>query len=370
MADLTDFKNFIADLLGSSTYTNWAKNHATDAAAFVTYYKAILAGETPTAPTMTTVFGKALVESGLLALAGVDPTPPPPPPPPPSTGAWAWDATQGTVKSNSASLVKDFLTYCGPLAYFFIEVAHAVRESNTSVYQVSTSGKPGALDATLYVPVGAKGGLSNDQHLWIEDRVTGRWHDLDGVSFSNGKLISWRFGSSMDAGVVQVPHVPNKTSQGATAAMFPLARGTVTPEEIASGSIPHALAFVAANLGPSPNPYPANTQVGYSSGNQPSGSDVSGHIPLGTWMRLPPSLTIPPAASKFEKMVFECLQKYGMFCRDRGSTLSLHGQDLGGGGTSITAWRNAGVDLSDTGLLKLSNIPWSQLQVLDAPPII
>jgi hypothetical protein len=84
-------------------------------------------------------------------------------------------------------------------------------------------------------------------------------------------------------------------------------------------------------------------------------------------MRLDPHSTISGSATAFEHRIFDCLKTYGMFARDRGSTLSLHGQDLHGGGSSITAWRSAGVIIGASGTIKLNNIPWNKLQVLDPP---
>jgi hypothetical protein len=274
---------------------------------------------------------------------------------------WAWDATKATVNPNSASLVSAFLQYCGPLSYFTAEVGTVPRDASTATYPANLDH---GLDQPLHVPVGAQPGLSTDGHLVIVDHVAHRWHDLELFRYGGGKITSVTNGVSMPIGAVQEP-----AHGSATAARFPLARGIVTPQHVTDGVIPHALVFSAANLGPSPNPYPANSTVGYSSGNLGSwaGKPVTGHLPLGAWLRLAPDATLPGSASRLERVLFAALQQYGMFCRDRGSTLALHGRDLGGGGKSLAAWQAAGVPLNANMTVRLANIPWAKLQYLRPP---
>lgn len=90
---LSAFQTFINDLLNASIYANWLKGAKKDGPLWTTYYKEILAGQSPSPPAMNTAFGKALVEVGVIVL--LQNQPPPPPPPPPSQSAFYGDAEYG-----------------------------------------------------------------------------------------------------------------------------------------------------------------------------------------------------------------------------------------------------------------------------------
>jgi hypothetical protein len=291
------------------------------------------------------------------------------PTPAPSGTSWQWDATKATVRPDSATLITSFLTYAGFPSYLAVERAVAIVAAGTQTYEVSSIGQVGAMDATIYVPIGTQPGVSSDHHLCIIDEVHGRWHDFWHATFTNGKLVSWDGGSSMPLGSINVPYITGKTHQAATAAHLPLAQGAISPEEIKAGKIDHALMFSMNKPGPqSDDSYPATHAGGYSN---------VGHISLGNWLRLAPSTAVPTAASPLERLIIDALKQYGMFCGDQGSTLNLHGFDLSGGGRSIAQWEAVGVTLTKppsstlpvTGGMnvKLPNIPWDKLQVLEPP---
>ena len=68
MSVLDEFKTFVTTLTGTSTYKNWCAKSPGDCTRWKTYSQAILAGQTPSTPTMTTGFGKALVQVGAITL--------------------------------------------------------------------------------------------------------------------------------------------------------------------------------------------------------------------------------------------------------------------------------------------------------------
>lgn len=306
------------------------------------------------------------------------PEPPPTAPPPAATGgAWAWDATAAEVKGESAAMVSAFLQYGGPFAYFSAEVGAGIIDKGTATYTVSSVGKPGGpFDPVIYVPGGVKPGVSHDHHLTIIDNVRKRWHDFELYGdpiptkyWADGKLVGWTGGDSMAAGAVQEPTFSGGHG-GATAARFPLVRGLVTLDEAKTGVINHALVFTCTNVGPSPNPYPANSPNGYTSPNRAMPLDAFKHMPpLGQWLRLAPDTDLGSLRG-FERVLGEALKRYGMFCRDRGTDFALHGMDVGGGGSSFQAWREAGVNLNANGVLILSSAFKSVLRSLQAlvPP--
>lgn len=67
----TDFARFLNDLAASPEYTDWCTANPTDCSTWQTYRDRILAGGTPSPPTMATAFGTALVAAGILALDGI-----------------------------------------------------------------------------------------------------------------------------------------------------------------------------------------------------------------------------------------------------------------------------------------------------------
>lgn len=68
MADLATFQKFVNNLQRSTPYKNWSTANPKDAGLWLTYSKAILSGGSPTPPAMSSVFGVALAQVGVLAL--------------------------------------------------------------------------------------------------------------------------------------------------------------------------------------------------------------------------------------------------------------------------------------------------------------
>lgn len=312
------------------------------------------------------------------APAPVPPPAPPPPPPAPApapmpSGAWAWDATRATVTSKSAGMVAALLQYGGPFGYFFPEVGAGVIGKDTMTYAVTSAGHPGGpFDTTLYFPDGVKPGISPDHHLTIMDEVRNRWQDFEMFGnplptkyFNGTHVVGWTGGCSMAAGAAQEPRVP-VAHNGANAANFPLRQGIVTVEEVKAGAINHSLVFNCANVGPAPNPYPANNPVGYKQPNRSMPLDEWLKMPpLGQWLRLAPGTDLS-SLHGFELLLAHALQRYGMFCRDIGSNFAFHGMDLGGGGASFPAWRAAGVPLGSNGAVAFSSAFKTVLRSLQA----
>ena len=115
------------------------------------------------------------------------------------------------------------------------------------------------------------------------------------------------------------------------------------------------------NVGPAPNPYPANTTVGYP-GN-------SG-LPLGSWLRLDPSVNVaalglPP----LETEIATALQKYGMFLRDIGSTVCIIATDQVNQGGNAVDWPAVGVNLTSStpSGVPYAREPQQQLPLEQAP---
>jgi hypothetical protein len=132
---------------------------------------------------------------------------------------------------------------------------------------------------------------------------------------------------------------------------FALLGGSVRPEEIASGVIPHALSIMTPLTKKSYIACPATATDGSSSS--------SGAIPEGARIRLNPSYQIPSSWPAWQKIIAQALQTYGAYVSDTGGSLAAYAvNDLNSGNTT---WASVGV--SNTGP-SLSFIPWSQMQVM------
>lgn len=380
---MADFQTFVTDVEKSSAFTTWAKSQPADAATWNTYSRAILAGQVPATPAMTSPFGVALVDVGVLALdaAGTPPggggttgggggdnggggsggT---------TAGSFAFDATAATVAPDSAAVISKLFTYAGTWAFLSPEVGIGeIPQGDTEAYPVSTAGKKHGLDATVYFPPDILPGISYDHHLTVLDRERNRQHDLELYQQTtpdapqwvvNGKVVGWTNGNSSPLGSIQEQGVGSSN-----AAKLALTAGALTMDDFLPGATPHSLVFSCSAVGSAKPVYPSPAL---------SGETTPGNIPLGQWLRLAPDAVLGSGATMYERVIFDFLQACGMFLRDQGAVkagtgdVTLHALDPGGGGRSFPAWRTAGVPLNAKGVVHLgSAIPWHKLQALQPP---
>src|SRR5579884_2115197 len=120
--------------------------------------------------------------------------------------------------------------------------------------------------------------------------------------------------------------------------------GLITPDDVKSGVIKHALALVIPETTPGTYCPPATGTDG-----------SSGVIPEGAHLFLPASYTIPSSWSSKFKMIAQALKDYGAFVTDKGSwDLEVQGN----GNWSGTTWT------SDQRETYPTDFPWSQLEVV------
>ena len=264
---------------------------------------------------------------------------PAPPPPPPAPARFAWDATSAMLDPTSATVCPTFAAACGLPGFFSATdaVAYALPSDPAYAVQASaTSGQQAFAGKLVNIPAGTVPGESNDKHLTVIDQMADTETDLGAAAFSNG-VWSCYSGAVSPIGAVQ------ETSPGdANAAAVALQGGLVTPSDIASGFINHALVVSCGGLGPAPCPYPARTDVGYTGPTK---------ITLGSWLRANPAATIPATLSAFERMLATAAQQFGIFPRDTsGSTaiFAVHGLDTINQQPCLAAYSGAGVALAGT----------------------
>src|SRR5207342_1354966 len=85
MSGLTDYRQTVNDFSASSAFSQWKKQNPKEFTTWAAWDKALQAGDQPTAPVLSTKFGKGMVDAGIQyqrAWDNPDPTQPPPVTPP------------------------------------------------------------------------------------------------------------------------------------------------------------------------------------------------------------------------------------------------------------------------------------------------
>ena len=154
---------------------------------------------------------------------------------------------------------------------------------------------------------------------------------------------------SRDGGYFAAPHA----NWGATASSLSLAGGLITPRELATGEIDHALAIGVPMTRSRQWALPAQRS---------DGSSTNPHsVPEGARFRLDPSLDIaslhltPPIAA-----IARAAQRYGLIVRDQSSAVVLYAQNTESlmGDPYLAAFGPAGPSAL------LETFPWSRLELV------
>lgn len=201
--------------------------------------------------------------------------------------------------------------------------------------------RPDCEQAEVPVPVG--GALEGedgyacendgDCHLLVvatdEHRLYEMWRaDLRGTTFLGGCLATWdltrAYGESLRG----------RGCTSADAGGFPIAGMLVTPEEVASGDVPHALRFILPNARIRRGIYvPPGTHSTFATRG---GADLP---PYGVLFRLKAGFDLSKLPTEGARTVARALQKHGMYLADGGSVPLTFASDRG---RSVT-WEAAGV---------------------------
>jgi hypothetical protein len=308
--------------------------------------------------------------------------------PAPATGAYYsaesfWNtpiAAGATVDPNSANIVATALTpYASgsALSNNAFGIGYISATSSNTVYTVtSLSGYVGPGQPTSVkfpIPSGVVPSSGSDGHLVVIGPP--------GTAYANEELDMWEacppntsypsagysFPCSTgthgwQAGSVFISQingwgangVPGSRAFGMYAAGFSGMGGIITPADIASGVIKHALSLMTPEtLTQSGAPYigPATMSDGRHSGYA---------IPEGAHIRLNPSFNVAAQSwPAYEKMIAVALQTYGAYVSDTGGSMALYGATDNNAGNKT--WASVGVPYDAT----LANIPWSEMQVLE-----
>jgi len=241
---------------------------------------------------------------------------------------WTQDASHAPLDPNSAAMIST-LASAGGWGYgrmqvdFSFRVLQADADTPQVPFRMPRGSSPSGVDHTVSsIPLPSGGGIEgqsgyrcpdddSDCHLLIADRKHGRLYEAYHANYSDGVLtaiglVVW------DLNRVYPPSGLGDQCSSSDAAGFPIAPLLFNADELASGSINHAIRFIL------PNPriragvfvHPA-THAGGPRGpaNAP---------PMGAHFRLKASYDLSqlkPAA----QIVARAMQKYGMYLADGGN---------------------------------------------------
>jgi hypothetical protein len=176
--------------------------------------------------------------------------------------------------------------------------------------------------------------------FWHLRRANGHWHATWG-----GRLDH----VSTGPGYFTAPHA----SWGATASSLALAGGMMTPRELASGRIEHALSFAVPRPRASGFARPAQRTDGES--------PCTHAVPEGARFRLDPSLDVaslnlpPPVAA-----MARAAQRYGMYVRDQSDSITFYAQSS----VSLSSDPYPAIFGGQPPYELLRSFPWSHLQLM------
>jgi hypothetical protein len=132
--------------------------------------------------------------------------------------------------------------------------------------------------------------------------------------------------------------------------------GLVRPEEIAQGTIRHALALVV--------PYWRLGKYACPAVKSGGGTNDPYALPEGARLQLDPTLNVSAQTwPRWQKVIARALQRYGGYVVDAGSG-SFEVRAEANLARGYDAWRRAGVNADFSGSAKLTNLPWSRMRVL------
>ncbi len=166
------------------------------------------------------------------------------------------------------------------------------------------------------IPSGAAPDPAGDGHLVVMNSSSGCEYDFwQAQKHSDGSWsASWGNATlATDTGIYA-------GGLAARAAGFANGLGLIRPEELAAGTIPHALSFAYPYTKSGGPVAPATASDG--------SSNAAGATPEGARIQLDPNLNLDSLGlNAWQKTIARALQTYGMFLADGGGTASLYAQN-------------------------------------------
>ena len=215
--------------------------------------------------------------------------------------------------------------------------------------------------AAVPLPPSAQPAGGTDKHLVVWQPSTDRlWEFWRLEQTPTGWQAAW--GGAMqdvssDLGVYERHAWPGaKRSWGASASSLSIVGGLITLEDLERGQINHALAIGVPNVLAGTYAAPAQRTDGQST------DPLS--LPEGAHLRLNPHLDLASLhLPRLTLMIAKAAQRYGIFVRDRASSVTFYAQDPISTGTEPYTGTH-GYFEGKTPAQLLASFPWRHLQLL------
>ena len=269
----------------------------------------------------------------------------------PDTNPWNQDISNSAVDANSASIISYIGTTVvlhadfgsGTFSGSSIGIPYVVVDSTQPKVNVAVSAYATESDITP-TPIPANAPIEGapnpgDNHVLVLDK-SGCWlYEFYQGSFANGQ---W---SASGSAIWDLQNYNNRpyTWTSADAAGLPIFPGLVRYDEVAAGSIKHAIRFTV----------PRTTSAFVSPATHWAGTNSTSPIPMGMRLRLKSSFDVS-TFSPANQAILNAMKKYGLILADNGSAMFISG-------APDSRWDNN--DLHQLGTVTASNFEVVQMPV-------
>jgi hypothetical protein len=262
----------------------------------------------------------------------------------PASNPWNQDISAATVDANSNTIIGFIGTGVGLHADFgspAIGIPYVVVDSTQAKVTVNVGGSADESDV-VPMPVPASAPIEpGDGHVLVIDKG-GCWlYELFQGSFSAGQ---WSATSSTMWDLLTYNNRPY-TWTSADAAGLPIFAGLVRFDEVASGSINHAIRFTA----------PASRSAFVSPATHWAGNSSTSPIPMGMRLRLKSTFNVSTFSAS-NQVILNAMKKYGLLMTDNGSPMFITG-------APDSRWDN-------NDLHKLGTVTADNFEVVQMPTLI
>jgi hypothetical protein len=232
-------------------------------------------------------------------------------------------------------------------------MSYVYSTASSKTYNVACTEYCTSSSISFPIPAGTLANTGSDHHLAVINTTTNTELDMWQASY-NSSSDTWSASSIVTTSITGWGAVCalGQLCNGEVAAGFAMLGGSVRPEEIKAGVIPHALSIMTPATKSGYIACPATHTDGQSSN--------ANSIPEGARIQLNPSFNVAAQNwTAWQKTIAVALQTYGAYISDTGGSLAMYAvNDMNSGNTT---W--ASVGMTNAGE-SLSFLPWSEFQVI------
>jgi hypothetical protein len=291
----------------------------------------------------------------------------------PSTAVWYQDVSGAAVASDSAAIIAAMNNAWGTSSFqidFSINVLHADSSTPLMSFSPPASDPNNSVpdcDSGVMVPLPPAGALegemaysdgcdnsNNDCHLIVIDDATNKLYEIWEAQVTGGMLKSTGCLATWDLTHDYGGNGRGAECTSADAAGYPMAALMLTADDVASGTVKHAIRFILPNSKIQKAQYlkPATHAAG-------SGDNTK--VPYGAHLRLKASFDMTRLSNASAKIIAKGLQTYGMFLADGGNVPLTFASDE----FSTHKWADVGMDPNNGGAQVLGVIKPNDFEVVE-----